>query len=159
MLSKITPAGERTVIYDWAQSPEKYQCPFGVAILVGPRVGDLKVTVKDSAGAPMKSVAVSSTAQPSGQTALTGMSSDDGSVIFSGVLLGNYTLQAQKSGYASSSGKVNVTAGGANELTLALQAQPSSGIPGFPIESVVVGVLLCATWYWSFSREPRLRGV
>ncbi len=159
VLSKITPAGERTVIYDWFQSLGLHERPAGVAILTVPKVGDLKVTVNDSTGTPIKGVAISSDSQPNGQTTLAGTSGDDGSVVFTRVLLGNYTLQAQKSDYVSMTGKVSVTAGGANELTMTLQSQPSEGIPGFPSVSVVVGVFLGSAFIWLYLRRPRLRGV
>ncbi len=32
----------------------------------------------------------------------------------------------------------------------------SGGIPGFPLASVVLGVLLCTAWYWVYTRRSRL---
>jgi streptogramin lyase len=147
VLSKITPSGERTVIYSLGAGHQ----PHGVVVLTPPRVADLKLTVKDGSTAPIKRAAVSSTAQPTGQTVLTGTSDDDGSLVFTSVLLGNYTLQAQKSGYTAVNGKTIVKSGGINELTIVLQVQPSSGIPGFPDEAMIVGVLLCVAWLFSKS--------
>jgi Carboxypeptidase regulatory-like domain len=158
VLSKITPAGERTVIYEWAQAGVA-QRPAGVAILTAPKVGDLKVTVKDSSGAVVSGASVLSTSQPSGQSTLSGTSANDGTIAFSKLLLGSYTVQASKSGYVTRSAQGSVVAGKTAEISITLQAQPSSGIPGFPLISIVVGMLLCATWYWLYARRLRLGGV
>ena len=65
--------------------------------------GDLKVTVKDNLGALLSGASVSSTVQPSGQSALSGTTVGDGSVTFLGVSPGSYTVQVAKSGYVSGS--------------------------------------------------------
>ena len=104
--------------------------------------GSLRVTVKDSGGNALSGAAVSSTKQPSGQTALSGVTAADGTVTFTGLAVGNYTLQVSKSGYVSGSAQGAVASGAKTELSTTLQAQPSSGIPGFPIASVVIGMLL-----------------
>ena len=118
--------------------------------------GSLKLTVKDSGGNALTGAAVSSTKQPSGQTALSGVTAADGTVTFTGVAIGDYTLQVSKSGYVSGSAQGSVASGTKTELSAALQAQPSNGISGFPVVSVVVGVLLCTAWLW-FNHRPRLQ--
>jgi hypothetical protein len=117
--------------------------------------GSMKVTVKDSTGNALSGVAVFSTKQLSGQTVLSGVTSADSTVSFTGVAVGNYTFQVSKSGYVSSSAQGSVASGAKTELSTTLQTQPSSGIPGFPIASVVVGVLLCTVWSWLYQRRPR----
>jgi hypothetical protein len=77
---------------------------------------------------------------------------------FSNVLPGSYTVQASKGGYVSGSAQGVVASGAKTELSSTLQAQPSGGIPGFPIASVVIGVLLCTAWLWFYSHKPRPHG-
>jgi predicted double-glycine peptidase len=110
-----------------------------------PTRGDLSVTVRDTSGNPVTGVSVSSTVQPSGQTALSGTTGVDGVVAFNGVLPGSYTLQASKTGYVSKSEQLNVAAGTVNSVSVTLQAQPSTpggGIPGFPYAALAMGVLV-----------------
>ncbi|MCX6654048.1 MAG: carboxypeptidase regulatory-like domain-containing protein, partial [Candidatus Bathyarchaeota archaeon] len=116
--------------------------------------GSLKLTVKDSGGNALTGATVSSSKQPSGQTALSGVTAADGTVTFTSVAIGDYTLQVSKSGYVSGSSQGSVASGAKIELSSTLQAQPSSGIPGFPIASVVIGVLLCTSWYWLYASRP-----
>jgi len=122
--------------------------------------GSLRLTVKDSSGNALSGAAVSSTKQPSGQTALSGTTVADGSVTFTGLAVGNYTLQVSKSGYLSGTAQGAVASGAKTEASTTLQAQPSSGgIPGFPIASVVVGVLLFTALFWLYNRRLRIGGV
>jgi hypothetical protein len=110
-----------------------------------PTSGDLSVTVKDTNGNPVSGVSVSSTVQPGGQSVLGGTTGVDGVIVFNGVLLGSYTLQASKSGYVSKSEQFNVVAGTVNRISVTLQAQSSSvggGIPGFPYAALAMGVLV-----------------
>jgi hypothetical protein len=118
--------------------------------------GSLRVTVKDSTGSALSGAAVSSTKQPSGQTALNGVTAADGTLTFSGLAVGNYTLQVSKDGYVSGSANGAVASGAKTELSTTIQAQPSSGIPGFPIASIMIGVLICTALYWTYTRRSRL---
>jgi len=80
-------------------------------------------------------------------------------VTFTGLAVGNYTLQVSKRSYVSGSAKGVVKAGSQTELTSTLQAQPSGGIPGFPIVSINVGVLLSVALLWFNECRTRLRDV
>jgi len=113
-----------------------------ITLQATPTKGDLKIIVKESSGAIISGVSVSSTSQPGGQSALSGTSASDGSVTFTGLAVGNYTLQVSKSGYVSSSVKGAVKAGAQTDLSATLQTQPSGGIPGFPFESLSLGLAL-----------------
>ena len=115
--------------------------------------GSLKINVKDSAGNALSGVTASSSKQPSGQLALSGTSVADGSVTFTGLAIGDYTIQASKSGYVAGSAQGGVVSGAQTELSITLQAQPSSGIPGYPISSIITGVLLSVTLLWLFKRK------
>jgi len=124
-----------------------------------PTKGDLSVTVRDASGNPVAGVSVSSSAQPGGQSALSGTTGANGVVTFSNVLPGSYTIQASKTGYVSKSEQLNVVAGIVNNGSVTLQAQPSTqegGIPGFPYAAVAIGVLISAILMWSQAHKNRI---
>ena len=60
--------------------------------------GSVLVKVTDSTGIALSGASVSSTSQPTGQTALSGTTDSDGSVTFRGVAAGAYMVSASKSG-------------------------------------------------------------
>ena len=91
-----------------------------------PTTSDLKVTVKDSKGAPLAGASVSATSVPSGQNPLTSTTTADGTSVFSGVKPGSYTLQASKNGHVTATSTVTVTAGSAAEATITLNTAKGS---------------------------------
>ncbi len=95
--------------------------------------GGIKVTVVDNSGKPIMGASVSSTSTPSGQAALSGVSGSDGSITFTGVAAGSYTLQASMSGYVTNSGTVSVTAGSTASLSITLQTQPTATTGGIKV--------------------------
>ena len=125
-----------------------------------PTTGNIKITVLDSSAKPIVGAAVSSTTTPSGQAKLNSVSGSDGSVSFSGVALGPYTIQATMTGYEANTGSVNVVAGGTATSSITLQTQtsgggnPSSGIPSYPYEAIITGVLLGAIALLWMRRRP-----
>jgi hypothetical protein len=108
--------------------------------------GSLRVNVKDSSGNALTGAAVSSTKKPDEQTALSGTTATNGTITFTGLAVGNYTLQISKNGHVSGLAQGVVVSGAKTELSSTLQAQPSSGIPGFPDEAIIIGALLCTIW-------------
>jgi hypothetical protein len=109
--------------------------------------GGIKVTVLDSSGKPIVGATVSSTNTPSGQSALSGVSGSDGSITFSSLAVGSYTLQASMSGYVTNSGQATVTAGNVVSSSITLQTQStggssSGGIPGYTFEEIMAGIIL-----------------
>jgi len=127
-----------------------------IVTAITPTPGSLRITVKDSSGNVISGATVTSSKQPSGQAALSGTTASDGTITFPDLVLGNYTLQVSKSGYVSGSAQGVVASGAKTELSTALQAQPPSGIPGFPFEAKTIGVLLCIIWF-SFISHPKIR--
>jgi hypothetical protein len=111
-----------------------------------PNSGGIKVTVSDNNGAPIVGATVSSTSTPSGQIALSGVSGSDGSTSFTGVAPGSYTLQAIGSNYVTNSGTATVVTGSVANITIKLQTQSTggSGVPGYPYEAIISGVVLVA---------------
>jgi hypothetical protein len=110
--------------------------------------GNLKVIVKDKDGAVIAGASVSSSSQPNSQPQLSGTTGADGVSTFSGVLPGAYALQASKSGYVSGSAQFIVVSGGTGSISINLQAQSfgGGGIPGFPYETIAIGILLFVIW-------------
>ena len=112
--------------------------------------GGIDVTALDSSGKPIVGANVSSTSTPSGQNALSGVSGSDGSITFSDIAVGNYTLQASMNGYLANLGSVNVVSGNVVALSITLQNKPtggtsSGGIPGYSYGEIMVGVILGIT--------------
>ena len=75
---------------------------------VVPLTGDLEIVVEDKDGNPLSGAVVSSELQPLNQGVLTGSSSTDGIVVFTGIRVGGYTIQASKAGYYPESGSVSL---------------------------------------------------
>ena len=100
-----------------------------------------------------------STSLPTGQNSLIGTSGADGTVSFSGVAAGSYTLQASKSGYLAATGSGSVSAGSTGSISITIQAQQSSGgggggLPGFPLEATILGIMLVLTIMLARKRIP-----
>jgi len=124
------------------------------------QVGTIKIIIMDAQGKPVSGATVASTSQPGGQSSLSGTSGSDGSVIFSDVKLGSYTFQASKNEYKTKTGSVSVEAGETAELTITIEKEapeveekPGGGIPGFPYESIVLGLVLGAFMLWMMQRR------
>jgi len=115
----------------------------------------LKIIIKDEQNNPISGVAVSATSKPSGQPSLSGTTDSDGSVTFTDVKQGSYTFQASKSEYATKSGSVSAKAGEAAELTITLEreAKGGGGIPGFPYESIILGLVVGVLLLWMLQRR------
>jgi len=115
----------------------------------------LKIIIKDEQNNPISGVAVSATSKPSGQPSLSGTTDSDGSVTFTDVKQGSYTFQASKSEYATKSGSVSAKAGETAELTITLEreAKGGGGIPGFPYESIILGLVVGVLLLWMLQRR------
>jgi hypothetical protein len=145
-----------------ASKDEFYPATGTASILVGvtgevalvlqalPTTGGLRVVVKSSSGDTIQGAAVSSVSQPVGQTPLSGVSGADGSVTFSDLKPGSFTLQVTKDGYVTKSGTATVVAGDMGSISLALQGQ-QNGVPGYPLEAVMLVFFLAAILMWTRS--------
>jgi hypothetical protein len=144
-------AGSWTVTASWkgnTQYSGAASQPAAFTVNQAPTTGGLKVTVLDSAAKPIVGASVSSTTAPSGQSALSGTTGSDGSVTFASVAPGSYTMQATMSGYTTNTGTGSVVAGSSASVSITLQTTPSSGggIPGYPVEALVMGILISAAF-------------
>jgi hypothetical protein len=112
----------------------------------GPILTDLKILVKDEAGNPIPGVTVESTKQPAGQVKITYVTGADGYAQWSEIIPGDYSLAYSKSGYTSTTSEVTTAPGGVNDASVSLKKQSTSGngggIPGFPAEAIVAGILV-----------------
>jgi len=120
-----------------------------------PPPSSLKILVKDAKGDPINGASIFSTSIPDGQSSLSGTSGSDGSVTFSEVKPGSYTFQASKSEYVTNSGSVSAKAGETAELVITLEkeAKGGGGIPGFPYESIMLGLVLGALVLWMMQQR------
>ena len=107
--------------------------------------GNIEVTVKDEDGDPVVGASVVSTSAPSGQSSLEGTTGADGKVEFTGVKDGGYSLQVSKSGYEAGTASATARLGETIRATITIQEERAGGIPGFPYESIILGIVLCAT--------------
>jgi len=110
-------------------------------VMVQPLI--LNIYVKDTDGNPIAGATVSSTSQPSGQTALSGTTDVNGLVRFSGVLKGSYTITASKTGYEEKTWTVTVTAGQATTETINISkpTEPTK-FPWVLVITAIVAVLI-----------------
>jgi len=112
----------------------------------------IKIYVKDSSGNPVNRAIVSSITQPSGQTTLAGETNPEGFVTFEEVKSGSYTFLASSEEYESNSESITVSQGEINEKTILLEEKPQ-GIPGFPFETIILGLALGAFLLWSLRAQ------
>jgi len=111
----------------------------------------ISIYVKASDGAPISGAAVTSTSQPSGQTALSGNTDASGQLIFINVQKGDYAFKATKSGYDDKTWTLKVQQGQAATETITLVK--TSGIPGYPNLSIALALLLAMIIsYWGKHR-------
>ncbi|EMR73931.1 transglutaminase-like enzyme, predicted cysteine protease [Thaumarchaeota archaeon SCGC AB-539-E09] len=119
-----------------------------LTVVEPPPTGNLEIIVQDENEKPIGGATVSSTSQHSGQQVVSGDTGSDGSVTFSDLMLGNYTFQVSKNGYIEKLASVDVEAGATVELNIKLEEELESepekleGIPGFPITSIMMGILV-----------------
>jgi hypothetical protein len=126
-----------------------------IALSLAPTKGSVKLTVKDSAGASISGCSLSSTTQPEGQAVLSIVSSTEGITTFNELTPGRYTFQVTKNGYLTNNGSGTVVAGSTTDINMTLQAQ-QTGIPGFPLESMMLGILIFTAWLWVNVRKDSL---
>ncbi len=99
--------------------------------------GDLLISVQDLDGTVLSDATVTSISQPSGQPQLSGITNITGHVMFSNVKAGTYVIQANKTGYDTTSHQITVIDG--QTASNAINLAPSA--PGF-FESTLIWVLL-----------------
>ncbi len=99
--------------------------------------GDLLISVQDLEGTVLSDATVTSISQPSGQPQLSGITNITGHVVFSNVKAGIYVIQANKTGYDTTSHQITVIDG--QTATNVMNLAPAA--PGF-FESTLIWILL-----------------
>jgi branched-chain amino acid transport system substrate-binding protein len=108
-------------------------------------ITQLKVYVKDNSAKPLAGATVTSTAQPSGQATLSGTTDAQGLVAFGNVKPGSYSFLVALEGYTSRTDYVDAPEDQVTERTIVIE-KVQTGIPGFPPEAVLVGLLASLIW-------------
>jgi len=111
--------------------------------------GSIHIQVLDEDDEALEGASVQSTLQPTGQPSLDGATSSDGTLTFDDVRVGSYVFRASFDGYHSAQLSGRVESEETMELTfnLVVEAEEESdtgqsGIPGFPLLSVIIGILV-----------------
>ncbi|UCH56995.1 MAG: hypothetical protein JSV18_06565 [Candidatus Bathyarchaeota archaeon] len=105
----------------------------------------IKISVEQEDGDIVEGAMVTSTSQPPGQPPLDGTTGPGGLVTFYDVVEGGYVFRINKSGYAEEVAPATVTTGYVAEITITLQEETTpGGIPGFPVQSVLLGLMIAA---------------
>ncbi len=79
----------------------------------------------DAGGSPLPGAKVVSAEQPEGQLKVTGMTRDDGSVLFTGIRAGTYDFYVNRYEYEQKSNiRIAVTAGQTTDFTVMLERYP-----------------------------------
>ena len=109
--------------------------------------GSLQVLVEDSEQTPLTEVTLSSSSQPTGQKALSGITSENGSAFFKDIKTGYYSIVAELEGYETVKTSVDVHVNETTSQTITLTVESEEdpdprGIPGFPVLSVATGLIL-----------------
>jgi len=125
----------------------------------------IEILVQDDREELISGVNIESKVVPSGQVTLSGTTDEGGLVIFENVEPGEYSFSAEKSGYDTNSTTLNVTIGetirGSITIIEKTEQEPheptreetgGGGIPGFPIESVIGGLLI-SLFIWHLQRR------
>ncbi len=109
----------------------------------------LNVNVKDAQGNPISGADVASTAQPTGQATLNGVSGANGAKIFDMIKPGTYKIQIAKSGYTSTSSTVTVAEGVSTDVSITLQSTQATGTLSVIVKdgkgSALAGALISST--------------
>jgi len=97
-----------------------------LSVIEAPLVGNIVISVKDEDGNSVSSVTVSSTSQPIGQENLNAVTNLNGDATFNDVIVGSYTILAQKTGYTSSSKTNSLSEGETKTIVIQIIRQISS---------------------------------
>lgn len=85
------------------------------------QTGNLEVLLQDSNGNPLWGGKVISDTQPEGQLKVTGITNNDGRVIYNDILAGEYEFYISRFDYLQKNFRVNIIAGKTTNLTFKLE--------------------------------------
>jgi hypothetical protein len=114
---------------------------------ITPRTGTLKITILDDKNNPRTGATITTTKTPTGQAALQGTTATDGTATFTDTRIGDYTINASKTGYKTNTDTAEVKENQTTSKTIKLTP---NGIPGFPVEAIALGVILYLGYFILF---------
>jgi len=117
----------------------------------------LQIHVQDGSGNPLSGAYISSITQPAGVTVLSGTTNTNGDLLFSGALIGAYTLQVGKSGYNSQNVTFDFTGNQITPEVVILTAQTGLSLMEIYLIVAVVAVILVANVVVIVVRRRRLK--
>ena len=62
-------------------------------------------------------------------------------------------FSASKSGFVSGSSSGKVNTGETTSIIISLEKEASGGIPGFPVESLVLSIILASVFLWMTKKK------
>jgi hypothetical protein len=105
--------------------------------------GSLLIYAKEIGGSTISEANVSSTSQPAGISALSGLTDQDGLVSFDDILMGSYTIKVEKGGYEIKTENVFVEAGQTTNATIYLTGKPST-VLGLSLPVLIAVIIILA---------------
>jgi hypothetical protein len=85
------------------------------------KTGNLEVLIQDASGNPLWGGKVVSNTQPEGQLKVTGLTNNDGKVIFNNIVAGEYDFYISRFDYLQKDFSVKVVGGKTTKLTFTLE--------------------------------------
>ena len=111
-----------------------------------------EIVVVDVDDDKLSNVEIRTSSRPGGQSALEGTTDFDGYLFFGDIAPGDYTFSASKDGYVSGTVSGKVFSGKTKSVIISLEKESSGGIPGFPMQSLVLGIVLVSVFIWMSAR-------
>lgn len=162
--------GSANEIYQPLETPDPTSNVFErqlVQFTVNAASQSLTVKCTNSEGSAMTGAEVASTLQPSGQIALKGTTGSDDSVTFQKLVPGDYTFKAFQLSFDSfgsrheydANASVTIVSGQAKSLVLVLKevAYSNTNVPGFPLESIILGIVAASWLIWRTQRGSKIK--
>jgi hypothetical protein len=103
-------------------------------------IGTISVFIYNQYGNPVENANIVSTSQPTGQDPLAGTTDSVGICNFTSIYIGTYTIEAYLDNHQNGSITVTLTAAG-DEQTAPIMLY-ALGIPGFPWEAIILGLII-----------------
>ncbi|MCX6649940.1 MAG: carboxypeptidase regulatory-like domain-containing protein [Candidatus Bathyarchaeota archaeon] len=142
---KATWTGDPT--YEGATSTQ-------IPLSITPRTGTLKITTTDEKNTPLSGATITTKQTPTGQAPLQATTATDGTTTFSDARIGNYTINASKTGYKANTTKAQVADDQSTTRKIVL-TKNSNDIPGYPIEVITLGIALFLGYFILFKTNSK----
>jgi hypothetical protein len=134
-------SGGWSIVVEWLGDDMFRSTSSSVSFTVQKETVDITIIIYDEEGNFGGGVEVSSISIPSQQTMLQGTSNQVGVVSFKDVQPGSYSFATRKSGYEDGTIDFNLNVGDEIEVNVYLEKK-QAWIPGFPIVSLILGIIV-----------------